>query len=73
MKFKYLIADTFDGTCYGTNDEAIANQRGECDEYFVMNTETGTQLYCGEERTIKEYRSDSAQSAEYRKNANNDE
>lgn len=56
MKFKYLIADTFDGVCRGTNDESLALEMSECDEYFVMNAETGMAIHSGEEVPIIEHK-----------------
>lgn len=55
MKFRYYIADTFDGDMKGTNDPEVAKEFAICDDYFVVDTETGAWMADeGEAREIKE-------------------
>lgn len=55
MKYRYYIADTFDGDVKGTNDPKVALEFAICEEYFVVDTETGAWMADeGETREIKE-------------------
>lgn len=44
MKFRYYITDTFDGAVKGTDDYETAFGYACCDEYFVVDSETGMWL-----------------------------
>ncbi len=44
MKFKYYITDLYSGTIQGTNDESVARELANCEDYFVVNAETGNWL-----------------------------
>lgn len=39
MKFRYYIADLFEGTVWGTNDENKAKGYAQCADYYVIDTE----------------------------------
>ena len=51
MKFRYYITDTFDGLIRGTNDLEKAKNYALCEEYFVVDTESGDWL-CAEGKTL---------------------
>lgn len=38
-KFKYIIVDTFDAKVKGTNDEKVAKNFAECEDYYVIDVE----------------------------------
>ena len=44
MKFRYYITDTFNGAIKGTNNSSTANELAVCEDYFVVDTETGEWL-----------------------------
>lgn len=44
MKFRYYITDTFSGTIRGTNDSAVARELAECEDYFVVDADSGEWL-----------------------------
>lgn len=50
MKFRYYITNTFDGCMEGTNSGDKANELAACEEYFVVDTETGEWLNASGER-----------------------
>jgi len=50
MKFRYYITNTFDGCIQGTNDADKANEIAACEEFFVVDTETGEWLMSDGER-----------------------
>ena len=54
MKFRYYITNTFDGCIEGTNDTERAEELAACEEYFIVDTETGEWLTTGERMAIKE-------------------
>lgn len=41
MKFKFLIIDLSEGSVSGTNEEIVAKEFAQSDDYYVVNTETG--------------------------------
>lgn len=43
-KFRYYITDTLDGVIKGTNDEDVARDLSQSEDYFVVDTETGNWL-----------------------------
>jgi len=53
-KFRYYITNLFEGTIEGSDDEKAMNEASHCDEYFIVDTNTGEWLSCGELREIKE-------------------
>jgi hypothetical protein len=44
MKFRFYITDTFNGSVVGTDDKEQAQNYAQVEEYFVVDTETGTWL-----------------------------
>jgi hypothetical protein len=54
MKFRFYIADTFNGSIKGTDDIEKAVEFSECDEFYVLDAETGESIVSGERREIKE-------------------
>jgi predicted Fe-Mo cluster-binding NifX family protein len=44
MKFRFYITDTYDGCIKGTNDPEAARAFAECEDFFVVDTETGRWL-----------------------------
>lgn len=44
MKFRFYVTDPFDGSLKGTNSEETARHFAECDDFFVVDTETGMWL-----------------------------
>jgi hypothetical protein len=50
MKFKYYITNLFDGCVQGTDDDDVAADLAECEEYFVVDSEAGEWLAVGGER-----------------------
>lgn len=54
MAFKYFIADTFDGTHWGTNDDVKAKELSHCCEYFVFNAQNETYIIDGVEHAVPE-------------------
>lgn len=44
MKFRYYITDLFDGIIKGTNDSQVAKDHSLCEDYFVVDTDTGQML-----------------------------
>jgi len=54
MKFRYYITNTFDGCIEGTNNTERAEELAACEEYFIVDTETGEWLTTGERTQIKE-------------------
>lgn len=55
-KFKYYITNLFDGNLSGTNDDVKAKELSECDEFFVVNAETGRWLNGGgKESDVEEF------------------
>lgn len=54
MRFRFYIADTFNGSIKGTNDIEKAMEFSECGEFCVIDAETGESIVSGERREIKE-------------------
>lgn len=50
MIFRYYITDSFNGRIEGTNDTESAEELAECEEYFIVDTDTGEWLCAGGER-----------------------
>lgn len=44
MKFRFYVTDTYDGCIKGTNDPVAARVFAECEDFFVVDTETGRWL-----------------------------
>lgn len=44
MKYRFLIYDEFDGAHKGTNDEKLARNYAEVDEYHVVDAERGVTI-----------------------------
>lgn len=44
MKFRYYVTNTLDGFVVGTNNENVAENYAESDEFFVVDTETNEWL-----------------------------
>lgn len=44
MKFRYYITDLMRGCIVGTNETKEAESVALCEDYFVVDTETGEQL-----------------------------
>ena len=53
-KFRYYIINLFDGNIEGSDDEVAMMEASYCDEYFIVDTNTGEWLSCGKLREIKE-------------------
>jgi hypothetical protein len=56
MSFRYYISDLHDGTIKGTNDQEVADSLSHCEEYFVVDTETGNWISFGDTETIQEFK-----------------
>lgn len=54
MGFRYYIFDRDDCMITGTNDEQIAGQFADRDQYAVLDTETSEQWYEVQRSAIKE-------------------
>lgn len=54
MKFRYYITNTFDGCIEGTNDTERAEELSACEEFFIVDTDTGEWVRSGERVQIKE-------------------
>ena len=44
MKFRYYIADPFSGNVKGTNDEQVAGDYSQSEDFWVVDSETGEWL-----------------------------
>lgn len=44
MKFRFYIAELFNGQVVGTNDQETARDLAMSEEYFVIDSETGRWL-----------------------------
>lgn len=44
MKFRYYVTNTLDGFVVDTNNENVAENYAESDEFFVVDTETNEWL-----------------------------
>ena len=44
MKFRYYITDLYDGAIRGTNSTDVANDYSMCEDFYVLDTETGLWL-----------------------------
>ena len=54
-KFRFYIADTFNGEVKGTNDEDVAKDIAKSEDAFVVDTERGVWLLAdGDEVEVKE-------------------
>ena len=56
MKFRYYITDICMGETTGTNDPLLAKELGDCDDLFVVDTETGQWFVYGELHNIEQYK-----------------
>lgn len=54
MKYRYYIVDLFDGCVKGTNDEKTARNFSICEEWYVIDTETGKWIVGDEDMEIPE-------------------
>ena len=54
MKFRYYITDLYDGAIRGTNSYEIAADHSMCEDFFVLDSETGIWLQDRIEVEIKE-------------------
>ena len=55
MKFRYYIADPFEGVVKGTDDEAVAKNYAACFDFFVVDSQEGVFLLeSGEADDIQE-------------------
>ncbi len=53
--FKFYITDLNDGVIHGTNDKEVAENYASCEDYFIVNTDTGKMLTSsGDEIDIKD-------------------
>ncbi len=43
-KFRFYITNLFEGEIEGTNDAAKASEFAECEDYFVVDSETGERM-----------------------------
>lgn len=43
-KFKYYVTNLFSGDIEGTNSDDKAKELAQCDEFYVVNAETGLWL-----------------------------
>ena len=41
MQFKYYVTDLLQGNVKGTNDDALALELSQSEDFFVVNAETG--------------------------------
>jgi hypothetical protein len=53
--FRFVIANTFDGCVQGTNYEALAKELAICEEYFVVDTQTGLWMVQDTTAPIEEF------------------
>ena len=44
MKFRFIITNTMDGNVRGTNDEEVARDFAQGEDFFVVDVESGTWL-----------------------------
>ena len=44
MKFRYIITDLFDGALKGTNDDQVAKDYSNCEDFFVYDSKEGSWL-----------------------------
>ena len=48
MKFRFYITNLFDGVIQGTDSASVAAQHSLCEDFYVVDTETGMWLAaCG--------------------------
>ena len=47
MKFRYYITNLLEGNIEGTDDGKVAEELAECEEFFVVDTNTGEWLQSG--------------------------
>jgi hypothetical protein len=55
-KFRYIITDLYNGCVVGTDDAEVAKSLSNVDEYFVVDTETGSWITGEEPLEIEEYK-----------------
>lgn len=55
-KFRYYITDLFNGCIVGTNNTQDALDMSACEDYFVVDTETGMWLTSGGEEEVQQLR-----------------
>jgi hypothetical protein len=44
MKFRFYITNTFNGNVEGTNDQNKAEELAACEEYFIVDADSGEWL-----------------------------
>ncbi len=54
MKFRYYITDIYQGEILGTNSSETAESLADCEDYFVVDSETGKWLTPCEALDIQE-------------------
>lgn len=47
MKYRYIITNTLEGQMEGTNDEDVARDLAESEDYFVADVVSGRWLLAG--------------------------
>lgn len=53
-KFRFYVTDTFDGCIKGTDDESVAKDYAQSEDFFVLDTQTGKWLSVEGSVEIKE-------------------
>jgi hypothetical protein len=54
MKYRYYIVDLINGCVKGTNNEKTARDLSECEEWYVIDAETGKWIVGYEDMEIHE-------------------
>lgn len=55
-KFRYYITNLFEGAVQGTDDTKVAEEASNCDEMFIVDTETGSWIINEEPIQIEEFK-----------------
>ena len=56
MKFRFYVTDLNNGTVYGTNDSLLAADVSMSEDFFVVDSETGTWLHAnGDQVDIQDF------------------
>lgn len=55
-KFRYYITNLFEGEVQGTDDTKVAEEASNCDEMFIVDTETGSWIINEEPIQIEEFK-----------------
>lgn len=50
-KYRYYITDLFEGCVKGTNSDEMAAYYAQCEDYFVVDSETGEWVQLDGERS----------------------